>query len=442
MTATMPRAALLAIIMLIGVLIGILTTLGLSGGKSDNKQEPKSCQLSEEKGDSMVTKSLLKLFILFGILLFLTGCNDKIEPGTTGAGPSSTVNTAVAVAVISNQPFVYEALGTITARDSTTLSGKIMGVVKAVNVKEGDPVRKGDILVVLDERQVAAGLRQSEAGLDEAGKAETAAVSARNAARAGAELAQATYSRYQKLYKEESATRQEFEEVEARHRQAKAALSQAEAIVAAARSRVQQAQAGVSGASLYKKDATILAPYDGVVTAKLINVGDLASPGTLLLTLEKTGGFQAELVLPEHHIQAIQIGQTIDISIPDQEGMPQITGTVQTIAPAADLRSRSFLVKIRLPQTEILRSGMFARVSIPVGEDGMLLIPESAQIVEGQLTGYFMVDDAAIARFRLMRTGRHFKDQIEIISGLKPGTRYVVSPPAELKDGMKVKAAS
>lgn len=85
---------------------------------------------------------------------------------------------------------------------------------------------------------------------------------------------------------------------------------------------------------------------------------------------------------------------------------------------------------------------MFARVTIPVGEGGMLLIPQSAQVLQGQLTGYFLVDSADIARFRLMRTGREFKDQIEVISGLKPGTRYVVSPPSELKDGMKVEKES
>ncbi len=390
----------------------------------------------------MVKTSLCWIWISLGIICSFMGCNDKIDPGTTEPGPPATIKTAVAVAAISNQPFVYEALGTITAQTASTLSGKIMGTVKAVNVREGDVVKQGDILIVLDKRQVDAGLRQSKAGLSEAMKAATAAASARDAARAGAELAQATYNRYQTLFQEESATRQEFEEVEARHRQAQAALSQADAMVAAAQSRIQQAKATVSGANISQKDATIQAPYDGIVTAKMITVGDLASPGTPLLTLEKTEGFQAELVLPEHHIQAVRIGQSMEISIPAQAGSPLITGRVETIAPMADQQSRSFTVKVLLPETAMLRSGMFARVSIPVGEGGMLLIPESAQVLQGQLTGYFLVDDNSIARFRLMRTGRYFKDQIEIISGMKPGVRYVVSPPADLRDGMKIEGAS
>lgn len=387
-------------------------------------------------------KTFVGSFITLGIICFFTGCSDKIEPGNTGSGPPATVRAEVAEAAVINQPFVYEALGTISARSASTLSGKIMGTVKAVNVREGDRVRQGDVLVVLDERQVLAGLRQSEAGLSETKKAEAAAISAQTAARAGAELAEATYRRYQKLYKEESATRQEFEEVEARHRQAQAALAQADAMVAAARSRVQQAEAAVSGASISRKDASVLAPYDGIVTAKMINVGDLASPGTPFLTLEKSGGFQAELVLPEHHIQAVTTGQSLNVTIPALEGSPEITGTVKTIVPMADQRSRSFTVKVSLEENPLIRSGMFARVSIPIGEAGMLRIPESAKVVMGQLTGYFLVDDNAVAHFRLMRTGRRFGDQIEIISGLKPGTRYVVAPPAELKDGMKVEAAS
>ena len=391
----------------------------------------------------MGKKSLLfGICIPLGIICLLMGCNEKIEPGTTESTPPAIIKTAVAEADISNQPFIYEAIGTIAAQNSSTLSGKIMGTVKAVKVKEGDAVTKGDTLVILDERQVAAGLRQSEAGLAEASKAENAAISARNAAQAGADLAKATYKRFEKLFKEDSATRQEFEEAEARHLQAQAALAQAQAMVSAARSRIQQAQAAVSGAGISRKDAIITAPYDGIVTAKMTNVGDLASPGIPLLTLEKIGGFQVEFLVPEHHIQAVQLGQTLEVTIPALTNFPPITGTIKTIAPTADAKSRSFTVKMILPENTMLRSGMFSRVNIPVGEGGMLLLPESAQVNQGQLTGYFLVDDENIARFRLMRTGRHFKDQIEVISGVKPGIRYVISPPEELKDGMKVESAS
>jgi len=169
----------------------------------------------------MVKNSISSIGISFAIIFFFMGCNDKIKPGTTNETTASSIKTLVSVAAISNQPFVYEALGTITAQEGSTLSSKIMGEVKAINVKEGNLVKQGDILVVLDKRQVDVGLRQSEAGLSEA-------------------------------------------------RKAKAALAQAKDGVAAAQSRIQQAEATVSGAGFSRKDATITAPYSGTITAKNI----------------------------------------------------------------------------------------------------------------------------------------------------------------------------
>lgn len=383
---------------------------------------------------------LRNLFSFVLLLPLLCACGEKIGPGNTEPLSAGTVKAETAVAEISSQSIVYEALGTITAQNSSTLSGKIMGTVKAVNVKEGDTVKQGDVLVVLDARQVDAGLQQAEAGLSEARRAESAAVSARDSARAGAKLAESTYKRYQQLLKENSATRQEFDEVEARYRQAQAALAQAEAMVAAAKSRVQQADAATSSAGVSQKDATILAPYDGIITAKMIDAGALAAPGTPFLTIEKTGGFQADLLVPEYHIQTVHTDQEVEVSIPALGDT--LRGTVKTIVPSADRMSRSFTVKVMLPEDDpknsLIRSGMFARVSIPVGEGGILLVPQTALVYRGQLTGFFLVDGKNTARFRLVRTGRQFGDKIEIISGLKTGTRYVTNPPAELRDGTKI----
>ena len=133
----------------------------------------------------------------------------------------------MATAAISQEPIHYEATGTVSAKDASTLSSKIMGVVKAVYVKEGDRVKKDQVLVDIDPRQVKAQLLQAEAALSEARKAESAALSAQHAARASADLAKATYDRYVNLMKTESASRQEFDEVNARFRQAEAALGQA-----------------------------------------------------------------------------------------------------------------------------------------------------------------------------------------------------------------------
>jgi RND family efflux transporter MFP subunit len=336
---------------------------------------------------------------------------------------------------------LYEAVGTVQPIDTSTLSSKIMGTVREIRVQEGDRVKQGDTLVVIDKRQVAAQLRQAQAALDETRRAEAAAVSARDAAVAGAQLARATYERYLRLIKEDSASRQEFDEVEARHLQSQASLKQVEQMLAAARYRAQQAEAAVSSAGVASDDATIMAPYDGIVTGKMSDVGDLATPGTPILTLEGTGGYRVDVVLAEAYFKAVRLKQTVMIRIPSL-GDHALEGIIETIVPAADQSSRSFLVKIALPADETVRSGMFARVVIKTGEERMMLIPASAVVPQGQLTGIFIVDGEQIARFRLIRTGRRFGDTLEVITGLHEEQRFVVKPSPALVDGAHVEAIS
>lgn len=382
-----------------------------------------------------------QIFIIFlALVTLLTGCGDKIEPGTAAMQPSKSVKAAMDTARISQQPFIYEAVGTVVPRTASTLSSKLMGTVQAINVREGDRVKEGDLLVVLDQRQVSAGFESAKAALNEALRAEASAESARKAAKAAAELARSTYMRYQKLIKENSASQQEFEEVESRHRQAQASLAQTESMLAAASSRVEAAQAAVDSASVSKKDAEIYSPYDGTITAKMISVGDLASPGTPFLTIEKEDAFCADLVLPERHIQAVKLDDKVNVSIPAL-GNIDLTGTVGRIVPAADVKSRSFLVKVALPDTDNLKSGMFARVAVPVGEAGMLMLPNSAVVNQGQLTGVYVVDNDQIAHFRLIRTGKYYGDAVEILSGIFEKDRYVIAPPSNLNDGDKVEVA-
>ena len=381
-------------------------------------------------------KSIRVLAIIF-CLTALTACGGEIEPGNTVSGPGQSIQAPVDEARISQEPFLYEAVATINARTASTISAKLMGTVQAIHVQEGDPVKEGDLLVTIDPRTVSSQLDQAQAGLREARRAQASAVSSRDAAAAAAELAAATFKRYEQLLKDNSVSQQEFEEIQSRSRQAKATLAQTEAMVEAARSRVQQAQAAVQQATLAKKDAQVRAPYDGQVVSKLIDAGDLASPGTPLLNLEQEGLFCADLVLPERHIQTVKVGMQVKVLVPALDNL-DVIGEVGRIIPAADAQSRSFEVKVGMPQGLDLKTGMFARVFIPIGGAGQLMVPEAAIVHEGQLTGVFVVGDQKMARFRLVRTGKILGDRVEIISGLKEGQRYVSKVPANLKDGMQV----
>jgi len=366
-------------------------------------------------------------FIIFTVVFLLMGCGEKIEPGNVKTSIKEHVKATVVSAKIIRQPSIYESVGTVSAKIVSTISSKLMGAVKEVFVREGDNVKTGDRLAIIDDRQTAAMLRQAKAALAEARRAETGAG-------AGAELARATYTRYQNLMKDESASLQEFDEIKSRYQQAQAGL-------AAAKQRVKQAEASLSSAAASANDAVIVSPYDGTIRAKMIDVGDLATPGKPLFTLETTGNYIVDLLLPEQYIHAVGLDQEVTVTVSALNNKA-FTGSVQEIFPAADAKSRSFLVKVRIPADKALRSGMFARVSIPVGESGLLFIPLTAVIHSGQLTGIYIVDNSQTAKFRLIRTGRTFGESIEVLSGLKEGDRYVTAPPPTLINGMKVEIDS
>ena len=386
-------------------------------------------------------RARLLLFLFFFIVLpWVNGCGE-IGPGTVEKSSGRTARVEVAVVKPTTHPEIYEAMGTVLAQTTSILSSKLMGTVRSILVEEGQPVKAGQPLVVLDQRQVSAQLQQAEAALSEARKAEQAAASAQESARAAAELAHLNYDRYVLMLREEAVTPQEFDTVAARHRQAQAALTQAGSMVAAARSRVQQARAAVAAASVTHKDAVINAAYDGVMVDKLVEVGDLAAPGTPLVKIERTGNYRVDLELPEGHILSVRIGDTVAVRVPGLIDEP-LDGIVATIVPAADTKSRSFLVKVRLPDAANLRSGVFARVAVPIGTGRLILVPTSAVVHEGQLTGIYIVDPDQIARFRLIRTGKSLGNTIEVLSGLQEGARFVVTPPPGFSDGTKVEADS
>jgi RND family efflux transporter MFP subunit len=172
----------------------------------------------------------------------------------------------------------------------------------------------------------------------------------------------------------------------------------------------------------------------------MVEAGDLAAPGKPLFILEKKGGIRVDAVIPEAHIDAIKLNQKLTVTLPALQSQV-LVGTVQTIVPGADPQSRSFIVKVDLPADTAIPSGLFARITLPLGDRPLLLIPASAVVVQGQLTGVYLVDAEGIARFRLIRTGRKFDDSAEVLSGLPEGSRYVVAPPPKLVDGVRVEVA-
>ncbi|RPJ11560.1 MAG: efflux RND transporter periplasmic adaptor subunit [Desulfobacteraceae bacterium] len=386
-----------------------------------------------------IRKAILSVILILAFVCL--GCGDKIEPGNVKKDGISSVKTHVAEAQYTVMSLFYEAMGTVHAKTAATLSSKLMGAVKAVNVREGEFVKKNSVLILIDDSQVSAQLSQAEEAMSGAQKEYAAYQSAAESAGAASKLAGATYNRYLNLMRDESASRQEFDEVEARKHQADAALLQAGSMVQASGHRVKQAEAALASAKSLKKDSVITAPYDALVTAKMVEAGDLASPGSPLLTVEGREGHYIELVVPESQVKNAGVGKKVNVIIPAINDL-SFEGVIGTLVTAADSRTRSFLVKIKFKAHDSIHTGMYARVRIPSEEANMLLLPSPAIVYHGQLTGVYVVDGEKKARYRLVRTGKSFEKTVEILSGLKEGERYLSDPPPNITDGMSVEAAS
>jgi RND family efflux transporter MFP subunit len=181
----------------------------------------------------------------------------------------------------------------------------------------------------------------------------------------------------------------------------------------------------------------IIAPFDGVITRKLADVGDLATPGRPLLELDDPKALRFEADLPEGLIARVQLGAKLEVRAATRDAA--IHAVVGEIAPVADPASRTFNVKLDLPANTGLRAGQFARVTVPVGESKALRAPVSAVTRRGQMELVFVVADQR-AQLRLVKTGKRIGDEVELVSGVSAGEQVVAEGASQLRDGQPVEA--
>ena len=328
-------------------------------------------------------------------VLLLAGCGRHGEE--TAAPEDSGPAVAVQVAAVSVQPLwdEEEVVGNVEAAQRAVLSAKVTGVIDAVNVAPGAKVVPGQVLATIDAREIKARLDSAVAAQDQAQK---------------------DFARIERLLQSGSSTRQEFDAATTRLRTADAALVEARTML---------------------QYTSITAPFDGVVTRKLVEVGDLATPGKPLLEMENSSLLRFECEIPEALVDRVAMGAKLSVKI-DAAGAT-LTGKVSEIAPSASAGSRTFLVKLDLPPAEKLRAGQFGRVRVPVRERPALLVAEGAVVRRGQIESVFVVE-GGVARLRLVKTGRKMDGQVEVLSGLSGGESVAVSEAHLLEDGAEVEA--
>jgi RND family efflux transporter MFP subunit len=374
---------------------------------------------------------LLPLILTIGLLV---GCGEKpIQRNASPAAAAAPVQVQSVAAM--EWPSTYEATGTVRAKTTAVIASKVMGYVRQVHFQAGDRVRAGQLLVELDSRDLEAQVRQAQAAHREAQDALQEAEGAIATAKANLELAQATFRRMEDLFRKKSISNQEYDEASARLKAAQAGYEMATARRSQVMAKGSQAAEALNAAAILRDYARISAPFDGVVTEKRVEPGNLAAPGAPLATLEQEGLYRLEAVVEESRTREIRAGQGVSVTL---EALGRtVEARVGEVAPAVDAASRSYIVKIDLPAMPQLRSGMFGRAAFPLGKRRALAAPAGAVLEEGQLRSVFVVDGGH-ARRRMVTLGESFRDLREVLSGLSEGEKVVVPAPPGLADGARV----
>jgi multidrug efflux pump subunit AcrA (membrane-fusion protein) len=359
----------------------------------------------------------------------LAGCSAPRAAAAPGdaAGPIAVTTAQVAMTDVASQ---IDSGGVVQARTTATIAARILAPVREVRVAPGDQVREGQTLIVLDGDDLAAGARAARSAALAAEQGSKAAAAELQAAEAGLALARASHDRIAGLQARRSATAQELDDATATLRSADARVAGASARALQAASALESARAASDQANSTGSFARIAAPFDGMITGKMVEPGNLASPGTPLLRLEDTRGFRLEVRVDESRVGEIRNGDRVPVFL--GAGAFFIKGTVVEVSRAVDADARAFLVKIALPDAPGLRSGEFGKARFGGAPRRALTVPPSAIVRRGQLTSVFVVDKD-VARVRLVNVR-----ESEVLAGLTESEVVILSPPAGVTDGRRV----
>lgn len=363
---------------------------------------------------------LLNAIIIFSVLL--TGCSNKVKPGSADVIRPVVSGVMIADVKLAMLDEYNETAGTIKAKNTSVIASKVMGTITSVLVKEGDRVSVGERLLTIDDRDVVARVAAAQAGYREATKALAMTKQTQS-------LASITYERYGQLYKDGAISQQQMDQVATQGKVADLDFQRGE-------ESVNRAQASLIEAQAYYDFTQVLAPTAGVITAKKVDVGSMAVPGVPLLVLEDNSAYTLEADVDESIAGKIVIGTTTDVRV-DSIGK-SIKGIITEMAPAIDPATRKLHIKIAV-SGDGLKSGLYAQVKIPTNKKEAILINKAAIIEKGQLTGVYVVDTNGVIVYRIVRIGKQYDKQIEILSGLNVGEKIIVAGLDKVVDGGVVK---
>jgi membrane fusion protein, multidrug efflux system len=377
---------------------------------------------------------VLQLFVPVA-LVALAGCGAKEEAKPAAAERVSGVR--VEAVRLESIPDEIEASGTVASAATAQVAARMMGTVTSVQVREGDAVKVGQVLVTLDQRELAERRSAAKAAVDEATHAKEEGARGVATAQAQADVMSKTYERYEMLRDKKSVSPQEFDEVLAKHRAAQEGLAAAQARQRQVNSMGERAQAELRAMETVAGYARVTAPFNGVVVRRMVEPGGMAAPGVPLVEMEDASHYRIEVTFDPSDSAAVRRGTRARVELDALPGK-SFTGIVVEMEAGADAASHTMRARIVLPKDSAIRSGLFGRAWFARGEKKAVTLPSAAVVHRGQLHGVYAVDAEGIARLRMVTLGRSIGERYEILSGIGEGERAVMNATNRELDGKKV----
>jgi RND family efflux transporter MFP subunit len=421
--------------------------------------------------NTMESKRNLKLAILVLLLViagvFVSSCggskaNSRKEETAAAANTPPVVEVTTAAAIKRDLPRFFEATGSLAGDQQTDVAPQTSGKVAAVGVEIGSPVRRGQMLVKLDDAELTLKVEQAATQVEQAKAAVRQAeekiglkpnqafdpnrVAEVAAAKVALDLAQKNLVRAEKLIESGDVSRSFYDEQRARRDQLKeqydVALAQARqnyAAVDVARTNVANAQSQLALARKNLSYALIVSPIDGFVAERTADLGEYVSPQQKVATVVRTNPLRIRIDVPEQAIPEVKVGQSVSVTTsawPDKN----FAGRIARIAPNVSAQSRTLTVEAEVDNSGgALKPGQFASVRIlQERAEPAVLVPARAVVSEAGVNRLFVIKDGH-AEQRVVQLGQTEGDLVEIKNGVAADEQIATSGMERLSDGVAVK---
>lgn len=355
---------------------------------------------------SVMKKSWIFYLLLLSAATVHANATELGNPLSSKLGAELTQQLAVAPVQYREVEQTYSVEGLVEATRQSTVSAQISGRIKEINFDVGDRVNKGQVILRIDERETAQALAGSNAQVLQA--------------QATLQNTKITYERAKQLFEQKFISQ--------------SALDKAQADYQVARAQAAASEAGAGQASLAHGYSAVVAPYGGVVAARLVEVGEMVVPGKPMMIGFDPAEMRVVVNVPQYKLQDISSHPKVMIELPSLSRWIKAAST--TVQPLADARTHSTQVRVSLPPNEPgIYPGMFVRAHFVVGKANRLVIPVSAVLHRSEVVAVYVVDAKGGVKLRQVRLGEATVDgAVEVLAGLSPGEQVTLDP---IKAGMK-----